>query len=273
MKKLVEHYCELPLPIRPILWRLWHHILNRLDADYSNIFLNYGYASPNGEFKDLVLAPHDEPNRYGIQLYHHATRGASLQNKSVLEVGCGRGGGASFLARYHQPKEYIAMDISERLMAYCTQFHQAPGLSFICGSAMHLPFDADRFDAIVNIESARCYPDTGAFFQEVYRVLKPGGHFFFTDMIQNKDVDSVHAMLQKPGFSILQQKDIRENVVRALQLDTEARRRVIKERAPTWLQQSLYEFAGVEGSNRFNVFSSNEMQYRSYILQKPNKLP
>lgn len=268
MKKLIEQYCELPLGIRPALWRIWHQVLNRLDADYSHIFLNYGYASPNGEFKDLTLAPRDEPNRYGIQLYQHATQGASLQNKSVLEVGCGRGGGAAFLTRYHQPKEYIAMDISDRLMVYCRQFHQVPGLSFTCGSAMHLPFEAASFDAVVNIESARCYSDIGAFFQEVHRVLKPGANFYFADMIQNKDVDSIHALLKKPGFKIVRQKDIRENVVRALQLDTEARRRVIDERAPAWLQASLYEFAGVAGSNRFKSFHSNEMQYRSYVLQK-----
>jgi ubiquinone/menaquinone biosynthesis C-methylase UbiE len=268
MKKLVEHYCELPQSIRPTLWRVWHEVLNLLDSDYSQVFLNYGYASPNGEFDDLKLQKRDEPDRYGIQLYQHLTRGAALENTSVLEVGCGRGGGASFLARYRKPREYVALDISERLVAYCSRFHQVSGLRFVSGTATHLPFEAGRFDAVVNVESARCYGDIGAFFQETQRVLKPGGFFFFADMIKNGDVERTHALLQKNGFDILRQKDIRENVVLALRLDAEARRQVIDERVPAWLRHAFYEFAGVEGSNRFRAFASNEMQYRSYVLQK-----
>ncbi len=268
MKKLVEHYCELPPGIRPALWRAWHEVLNRLDADYTKVFLNYGYASPNGEFDDLTLEQRDEPDRYGIQLYQHATRGPSLQNASVLEVGCGRGGGASFLARYHQPKEYIALDISDRLVGYCNRFHQVPGLTFLRGSAMRLPFEAGRFDAVVNVESARCYGDPGTFFLEAHRVLKPGGFFFFTDMIKNQEVERTHRLLQRPGFHLVRQKDIRKNVVLALQLDAAARKRTIDERVPAWLRKAFYEFAGVEGSRRFQAFAANEMQYRSYALQK-----
>ena len=268
MKKLVEHYCDLPQSIRPALWRVWHDVLNLVDAGYSKVFLNYGYASPNGEFDDLILQERDVPDRYGIQLYQHLTRGTSLENASVLEVGCGRGGGASFLARYRKPKEYVALDISGRLVAHCSRFHRVQGLTFMCGSAVHLPFSAGRFDAVVNVESARCYSNIGAFFQETHRVLKPGGFFFFTDMIKNKDVKHTHELLQKPGFDIIRQKDIRENVVLALQLDAATRKQVIDERVPAWLRNAFYEFAGVEGSKRFQAFSSNEMQYRSYVLQK-----
>lgn len=273
MKKLVEHYCDLPQSVRPALWHIWHAVLNRLDAGYSKVFLNYGYASSNGEFDDLALQQRDESDRYGIQLYQHLTQGSALENTSVLEVGCGRGGGASFLTRYRQPKEYIGLDISERLVGYCNRFHRAPGLTFVRGSAAHLPFAAGRFDAVVNVESARCYGNIGAFFQEAHRVLRPGGLFFFADMIKNKEVDSIHALLQKPGFAIVRQKDIRENVVLALHQDASARKQVIDERVPAWLRSAFYEFAGVEGSNRFRAFLQNTMQYRSYVLQKTQNEP
>lgn len=258
----------MPQNIRPGLWRTWHNLLNWLDADFSNVFLNYGYASPNGEFDDLHLQEGDEPNRYGIQLYRHATRGAVLENANMLEVGSGRGGGASFLTRYGRPKEYVALDVSEKLIAKCQRFHQVPGLRFVCGSAMHLPFVAGRFDAVVNVESARCYGDIGAFFRETHRVLRPGGHFFFADMMKNEDAGKIQNHLQAAGFGIVQEKDIRENVVLALQLDASARKKTIDERVPKLLRQSFYEFAGVEGSNRFRAFADDKMQYKSFILQK-----
>lgn len=268
MKKLVEHYCDLPGMWRPALWRIWHDVLNTLDSEIDKVFLNYGYASPNGEFDDLVLEARDEPDRFGIQLYQHVTKGMSITGASVLEVGCGRGGGASFLARYRKPREYVALDISKRLVARCNRKHQVPGLTFVSGTAERLPFAPVRFDAVVNIESARCYGDIGAFFREAHRVLRPNGLFFFADMVKNKDVEPTRMLLQNTGFDIIRHKDIRQNVVLALQQDAAARKKVIDDRVPVWLRQAFYEFAGVEGSRRFRAFFDNSMQYNSYVLRK-----
>lgn len=269
MKFLVDHFCELPRPIRPLLWRVWHHVIQHLDPAYSKVFLNYGYASPNGEFDGLALAEQDEPDRYGIQLYHHVTYGGNLYGKSVLEVGCGRGGGAAFLARYGGPKEYVGLDISPNLVAYCNRFHQVPGLSFVAGTAERLPFENARFDAVVNVESARCYGDPGAFFRETHRVLRPGGCFYFADMIKNADLDRVRRMLLQAGFIMLRQSDIRKNVVLALHRDAAVRKKTIDERVPGWLRKAFYEFAGVEGSRRFREFERAAMHYHSFVLQKP----
>lgn len=273
MKKLVEHYCELPGAIRPALWRAWHGVLNRLDSGFHNVFLNYGYAGHNGEFDNLVLEERDEPDRYGIQLYRQVTGGMGLKDARVLEVGCGRGGGASYLARYDQPAEYVGLDISRRLIGFCNNFHRVPGLRFVYGSALQLPFEHDRFDAVVNIESARCYGDIGAFFRETYRVLKPGGHFFFADMMRHGHEAETHRLLLDAGFVVIRQKDIRKNVVRALQIDGAARKKVIDERTPAWLRSSFYEFAGIPDSRRFREFDSGILQYQSYVLQKQNNLP
>jgi hypothetical protein len=75
-------------------------------------FMNYGYAllEPNGA--PLVLEPADEPDRLCIQLYHHTVGETSLEGKDVLEVGCGRGGGASYIARYLRPRSMTGLDFS-----------------------------------------------------------------------------------------------------------------------------------------------------------------
>ena len=91
-------YAELPKFVRRPLWRLWHNLIGSFDKKLtSTVFMNYGYASDNGEFADLKLKSEDEPDRYSIQLYHHVTRNFDFKEKEVLEVGSGRGGGASFL--------------------------------------------------------------------------------------------------------------------------------------------------------------------------------
>ena len=45
----------------------------------------------------LPLAASDEPNRFGIQLYHRTATQADLSGKQVLKTSCGHGGGASTL--------------------------------------------------------------------------------------------------------------------------------------------------------------------------------
>ena len=62
--------------------------------------MNYGYDAPN---LSLKLENADEVERYPIQLYHHVASQSELKDKIVLEVGSGRGGGASYIARYLNP--------------------------------------------------------------------------------------------------------------------------------------------------------------------------
>jgi hypothetical protein len=61
---------------------------------------------------DLPLAASDEPNRAHIQLYHRTATQADLNDKRVLEVSCGRGGGASYLVRTLRPASYTGLDLN-----------------------------------------------------------------------------------------------------------------------------------------------------------------
>lgn len=268
MKKLVEKYVEMPRAIRKPMWRFWHNLMNKFDKDKTNLFMNYGYASQNGQFKHLDLKPHDEPDRYFIQLYDHVTRNHNLENASVLEVGSGRGGGASFLTRYKRPKEYIGLDISQSTIDLCNKHHNVEGLNFVKGEAENLPFDDSSFDAVVNVESARAYENIPKFFGEVYRVLKQDGKFLFADMIKPHDVEGIRKMLADTGFAIEEETDIRENVVHALQKNTERNKSAINKSINKYMRGAFYEFAGVEGSNRYYEFYNAKMHYRSFTLRK-----
>lgn len=270
MRNIVEKFCELPKTIRKPLWSFWHKTILKFDKDKKAVFLNYGYASTNGEFKDLHLKPEDETNRYYIQLYHQVARKHEIENSHVLEVGSGRGGGASFIARYHKPATYTAIDLAQKTIDFCNDFHKVPGLKFIKGDAENLPFENEKFDAVVNVESARCYPNIDKFFKEVKRVLKADGKFLYADMIKDGEVIGIEELLAETGFKIIDKNDIRENVVLALKLDSEKRKNEINSKVPKIMRKSFYEFAGVEGSDRFKSFSDNRMQYLIYTLEKVN---
>ena len=129
----------------------------------------------------LPLAESDEPNRFRIQLYHRTATQADLSGKRVLEVGCGHGGGASYLMRTLHPASYTGLDLNPAGIAFCRKRHNLAGLEFVHGDAENLPFPDQSFDAVINIESSLHYPRFPRFLAEVARVLRPGGHFLYAD--------------------------------------------------------------------------------------------
>jgi len=130
-------------------------------ADWA--FMNYGYAPSPADIDVPPLQSSDERNRLCIQLYLHAIDHADLQDKDVLEVGSGRGGGALFISRYMQPHSMTGLDFSQGAVDLCNRNRFAPGLIFVCGDALSMPFPASSFDAVVNIESSHCYESMDVF--------------------------------------------------------------------------------------------------------------
>jgi ubiquinone/menaquinone biosynthesis C-methylase UbiE len=266
---LAENCCELPAGARKPLWRFLHYLFRRFDPDHSTVFLNYGFAHPQGTSPTLDLNPEEEKDRNAIQLYHQVTHDVPLENAAVLEVGCGRGGGALFLTRHRRPSEYVGLDISAATTAFCNRFHRAPGLSFVQGEAERLPFSPGRFDVVVNIESARCYGDLDVFFRGVFRVLKPGGHFLFADVLKRGSVAGTSGLLRDAGFVTLRASDIRQNVIRAMRQDSSSRRVLIESRVPRFMRQGFYEVSSTTNSRRFRSFVNGEFTYWSFHLRKP----
>jgi len=77
------------------------------------------------------LDEEDERNRYFIQLYHYVATGATFKGQNVLEVGSGRGGGASYIRRYLRPKTMTGVDFSERAVSFCRERHKIGGLDLV----------------------------------------------------------------------------------------------------------------------------------------------
>lgn len=267
MTNFVDNYCEFPAVLRRPMWRIWHNLLNRFVKDSTVNFMNYGYAGLNGD-QPIELEKIDESDRYCIQLYDHVVRSVKLEDKTVLEVGSGRGGGAHYIARYYKPKKYTGVDISSGVIKFCNREYKVPGLSFVEGRAEKIPFDAESYDAVVNVESARCYSNLNTFFREVHRILHPDGYFLFADMIEKSEVEDIRNKLHACGFKTLKETEITQNVAKGLDLDTHRRETLINKKIPGILKSLFEKFAGTKGSTRYESFNNGKFQYWSFVLTK-----
>ncbi len=244
------------------LWRGWYQFLAGRYGEPSWTFMNYGFRAPDGP--PLVLAPEDEPDRSFIQLYDTVAGAVPLAGRDVLEVGCGRGGGASFVARYHRPRSLVAVDLAPRAVALCRARFAVPGLSFDVGDAECLPFAAATFDAVLNVESSHCYGRIGDFFREVRRVLRPGGSFLYADFRPREEVDAWRVALGDAGFRIDAERDLTPGVVAALDADDDAKRSMIATIVDRPFGRVFHQFAGLRGTAIYEELRSGALAYRAF---------
>ncbi|HMB73286.1 MAG TPA: class I SAM-dependent methyltransferase [Gammaproteobacteria bacterium] len=223
--------------------------------------LNYGYADIATDSR----VPPEHPEKFCLALYEHTVRDTPLAGARVLEVSCGRGGGASFLMQAFDIGEFVGVDLSPENIRIARERNDGP--QFMLGDAQQLEFDDADFDVVINIEAAHLYDDRRRFFAEVHRVLKPSGHFCYTDGYWAND-NCVPELLDA-GFDLRERREITDNVIAALDLDN-ARRLALFEAMPDkTLIEEYKDWAGVVGYRAWNRFVSRETRYFSHLLRKP----
>lgn len=102
-----------------------------------------------------------------------------VSDKAVLEIGCGRGGFARWLAS-QEPALLVAADFSATAVSKASEFGKNTGARFAVADICRLPH-ADRvFDVIVSCETIEHVPGPRSAVTELARVLKAGGQLFMT---------------------------------------------------------------------------------------------
>jgi SAM-dependent methyltransferase len=269
ISKAFVRLCELP-GARRFLWKSWYGFLARRFPVEGWNFMNYGYQPTGADSPRLELAPDDEPERYCIQLYHRVAQAAgALEGKDVLEVGSGRGGGASYVHRYLKPRRVVGADFSRSAVDLANRRLGGDGLTYVEGDAEDLPFEAGSFDVVLNVESSHCYPSRPRFFAEVARVLRPGGVLSLVDMFLDDELAAMPGQLAGAGLTVESVDDITPGVVEGLRLDGPNREARIAGHAPKALAPVAKSFAGTEGSDVYNSLMNGRLKYVLFKATKP----
>ena len=255
--------------LRRQIRHIWYEALSKRDWDQNWTMMNYGFAGLKSDGKLMPLEPALEPERYCLQLYHHVVGDIKLSGRDVLEVGCGRGGGAAWLHRTYRPRSYTAMDYSRHAIRFCKRMFQEDGIIFTHGDAESIPFLENSFDIIINVESSHCYQSMVAFLANVKRVLRPGGYFLFADCRHGRSIKRLSQQLRQSGLVVLREQDITPNIIRGLELDRPRKQALIESLAPPLLAKPAKDFAGGENSFAWKALVSGKTRYLSAVLKHP----
>ncbi|MDD3787449.1 MAG: bifunctional demethylmenaquinone methyltransferase/2-methoxy-6-polyprenyl-1,4-benzoquinol methylase UbiE [Petrimonas sp.] len=106
--------------------------------------------------------------------------------KRILDIATGTGDFAILAHHKLNPESIIGIDISSGMLAVGEQKIREKGLenviSFEQQDCSAMTFDDNTFDAVTVAFGVRNFEDIDAGFQEVLRVLKPGGVFLFMEL-------------------------------------------------------------------------------------------
>jgi arsenite methyltransferase len=107
--------------------------------------------------------------------------------EAVLDLGCGAGFDVAVAARLAGPEgRVVGLDISPEMVARAWELSELlpfRNLSFQVASAECLPFPARFFGVVTSNGAFNLVIDKDMAAQEIFRVLKPGGHLHLSDMV------------------------------------------------------------------------------------------
>jgi cyclopropane fatty-acyl-phospholipid synthase-like methyltransferase len=133
-------------------------------------------------------------------------RAALSAGDRVLDIACGFGGTLRTLARMGCKASGI--DISqncvERARAAADEAGLGDRIDIAVGDFHAIDSPADSWDAVICQEAIIHSADRSKVFAEVYRVLRPGGTFAFSDILtgKNADLSMVAAAFARLGASV-----------------------------------------------------------------------
>lgn len=211
-----EHLADDLLSTTAVGWRSFYDLLSRRFEDIgvadSSFFLNYGYVSTGSEDESAFPIREGTFNAHSVRLVFEVVGSIDLNDRTVVEIGCGRGGNSRLVAEKFNAR-VIGIDMSAEAIGFCQRTHLGDSVDFRVGDALDLPLPDDSCDAVLNVESSHSYGNLPKFLSQVARICRPGAWFLYTDFLSPDDWDFVRSRLDKLGFSVEDDRDITANVL------------------------------------------------------------
>jgi sterol 24-C-methyltransferase len=156
-------------------WFRDHHVENmeRMFAAVSNLYAEYW----NDFFHFAIFEDEREDWSTAFERTHrHYLEALQIRAGSkAVELACGRGGFADFLAA-NSMAEVFGIDISRSQLSHAKR-HKRPNLRFLHHDIMRIDELEERFDAVILMD-ADCYlPDKREAVTKIARVMNPGARF------------------------------------------------------------------------------------------------
>ena len=133
-----EHLADDLLSTTAGGWHSFYDLLSRRLEDVgvadSSFFLNYGYLETDSNNESAFTIRPGTFNANSVRRAFEVIGPVDLNNRTVVEIGCGRGGNSALVAeKFSGP--VIGIDMSAEAIAFCSRTHRKGSIEFKVGDA------------------------------------------------------------------------------------------------------------------------------------------
>jgi ubiquinone/menaquinone biosynthesis C-methylase UbiE len=167
------------------------------------LHVHWGYwenpAAANGSVDDFAAAA----EKLTQKVYQ---AGGATDGQHILDCGCGFGGTIASLNDRFSNVQLVGLNIDPRQIDRAreqVQPRDSNQIEFVRGDACQLPFADSSFDLVLAVECIFHFPSRQPFFQEAYRVLKPGGKLAICDFVPEQLLQPLIGIVSNFGNSII----------------------------------------------------------------------
>lgn len=175
-----------------------------------------------------TLAPLDEFHIRGREATEElATLAELAPGQAVLDVGCGLGGTARYLASEHSA-EMTGVDLTAEYCRIGNLLSERTGLAdrvkLVVPDALNLPFADGSFHAAFTEHASMNITDKPRLYSELRRVLRPGGRLAIYDVLKGTRGDVLFPVpwARRPELSFLATEDELRALLERCALDVRA---------------------------------------------------
>ncbi|MDP4176519.1 MAG: arsenite methyltransferase [Bacteroidota bacterium] len=196
---------------------------------------------------------------------------AIKEGDTVVDLGSGAGNDV-FVARsiVGESGKVIGIDMTPEMIAKANRNNEKLGFTnveFHLGEIEEMPLDNDIADVVVSNCVLNLVPDKEKAFSEMYRIIKPGGHFCVSDIVLKGELPEAlsksAAMYAGCVAGALQQVDYLDKIAKAGFTDVEIKKsKIIELPLETLKKYMSEEEAMVYASGEKGIFSITVVGYK-----------
>ena len=132
--------------------------------------------------------------------------------KTLLDAGCGTAPMISLLSEKYPDAHFTGLDLTPEMIKQAKR-KGLKNAEFVVGDCEKMPFEDSSFDIVINSQSFHHYPDPQAFFNEVSRVLKPGGMLVLRDNTGSAPIMWLVNHIELPLANLVGHGDVKAHTI------------------------------------------------------------